>query len=48
MSVKFSRRKLIYHLKNILGTAGFYPLLPLSLTAQDAAVDPQEHFFYFC
>ena len=47
MSVKFSRRELITHLKNILGTAGLYPLLPAALAAKDAKVNMNEHFFIF-
>ena len=47
MSVKFSRREVITHLKNILGGAGLCQLLPTSLLAKDANINKNEHFFIF-
>ena len=47
--MKFSRRELIAHLRNILGTAGAYPLLasPLLGQADTATSKDDEHFFIF-
>ena len=46
--MKFSRREIIAHLSNILGTAGAYPLMAAPLRAQDSATDSHnEHFFIF-
>ena len=46
MTVKLTRREIIAHLRNILGTAGVYPLLPSSLLASDTNKD-DEHYFIF-
>ena len=46
MKTKLSRREVISYLRNIIGTAGVYPLLPVSLQASNASGD-DEHYFIF-
>ena len=45
--MKFSRRDVIAHLRNIISTAGAYPLIASPLIAQNSSpADSQdEHFF---
>lgn len=44
--MKITRRELITYFRNVIGTAGLYPLLPSSLLAQTAP-PKDEHFFIF-
>ena len=44
--MKFTRREIITHLRNIIGGAGLYPLLPSSAQAAQEALD-DEHYFIF-
>ena len=47
--MKFSRRDVIAHLRNIISTAGAYPLIASPLIAQNSspADSKDEHFFIF-
>ncbi len=48
--MKFSRRELIAHLRNIIGTAGAYPLITSPLLGQageTSTANDDEHFFIF-
>ena len=47
MAAKFTRREVIAYLRNILGTAGVYPLLPASLQASNTVSGDDEHYFIF-
>lgn len=48
MDKKFSRREVIAYLRNVLCTAGVYPLLPASLQASDTSSEGEdEHYIIF-